>query len=228
MTGSTRTPLSAEQVTETVADPWRVVAGKLAAAYRTGSMVKGGEFVSRIIDAAEEANHHPDIDLRYGSVHLTLTTHSAHQLTEADVALANRITGIAADMALEVLPAPAAAIDLAIDALDIAAIRPFWKAVLGYSDGHSEEFADLVDPSGRLPTVWFQQMDSPRKQRNRVHFDLCLPQDVVHGRLQAAITAGGQLLSDEYAPAWWVLADPEGNEICLCTWQDPDDQMMSL
>ena len=46
-----------------VADPWRVIADRLAAAYNTGSMVRGGEFVAKIIDAAEEANHHPDIDL---------------------------------------------------------------------------------------------------------------------------------------------------------------------
>ncbi|WP_232717661.1 VOC family protein [Gordonia metallireducens] len=222
MTGSTRAPLTAKQATEVVADPWRVVADKLVAAYRTGSMVRGLEFVAKIVDAAEEANHHPDVDLRYGSVHLTLTTHSAHQLTEADVALANRITGIAAEMALGKLTDPVTAIELAIDAMDIGAIRPFWQAVLGYSDGNDKELAELADPAGRLPSVWFQQMDEPRPQRNRIHFDLCLPHDEVHERLQAAITAGGQLLSDEFAPAWWILADPEGNEICLCTWQGRD------
>ncbi|AZZ80066.1 pterin-4-alpha-carbinolamine dehydratase [Gordonia alkanivorans] len=222
MTGSTRTPLNAKQATEVVADPWRVVADKLVAAYRTGSMVRGLEFVTRIVDAAEEANHHPDVDLRYGSVHLALTTHSAHQLTEADAALANRITGIAAEMALEKLVGPVTAIELAIDAMDIGAIRPFWQAVLGYSDGNDRELAELADPTGRLPSVWFQQMDEARPQRNRIHFDLCLPHDEVHERLQAAITAGGQLLSDEFAPAWWILADPEGNEICLCTWQERD------
>ncbi|GAA10753.1 VOC family protein [Gordonia alkanivorans] len=222
MTGSTRTPLNAKQATEVVADPWRVVADRLVAGYRTGSMVRGLEFVTRIVDAAEEANHHPDVDLRYGSVHLALTTHSAHQLTEADVALANRITGIAAEMAVEKLVGPVTAIELAIDAVDIGAIRPFWQAVLGYSDGNDRELAELADPTGRLPSVWFQQMDEARPQRNRIHFDLCLPHDEVHERLQAAITAGGQLLSDEFAPAWWILADPEGNEICLCTWQERD------
>ncbi|MDH3045648.1 VOC family protein [Gordonia alkanivorans] len=222
MTGSTRTPLNAKQATEVVADPWRVVADKLVAGYRTGSMVRGLEFVTRIVDAAEEANHHPDVDLRYGSVHLALTTHSAHQLTEADVALANRITGIAAEMAVEKLVGPVTAIELAIDAVDIGAIRPFWQAVLGYSDGNDRELAELADPTGRLPSVWFQQMDEARPQRNWIHFDLCLPHDEVHERLQAAITAGGQLLSDEFAPAWWILADPEGNEICLCTWQERD------
>ncbi|WP_412753780.1 VOC family protein [Krasilnikovia sp. M28-CT-15] len=37
------------------------------------------------------------------------------------------------------------------------------------------------------------------------------------------MAAGGRLVSDERAPAYWVLADPEGNKICLCTWQNRDD-----
>ena len=81
-------------------------------------------------------------------------------------------------------------------------------------------WTDLVDPAGRLPSVWFQQMDEPRPQRSRMHVDLWIPTDELHERLQSAITAGGQLLTDEYAPAFWVLADAEGNEVCLCTWQD--------
>ena len=53
-----------------------------------------------------------------------------------------------------------------------------------------------------------------------MHVDLWIPTDQLHERLQSAITAGGQLLTDEYAQAFWVLADAEGNEVCLCTWQD--------
>jgi hypothetical protein len=36
----------------------------------------------------------------------------------------------------------------------------------------------------------------------------------------AAVAAGGTLVSDDEAPAFWVLADPEGNRMCLCTWQE--------
>jgi 4a-hydroxytetrahydrobiopterin dehydratase len=35
-----------------------------------------------------------------------------------------------------------------------------------------------------------------------------------------AIEAGGHLVSDTEAPSFWVLADPEGNEACICTAQD--------
>ncbi|MCH5641657.1 MULTISPECIES: VOC family protein [unclassified Gordonia (in: high G+C Gram-positive bacteria)] len=223
MTGSSGTPVTAAAATEVVSDPWRVLADKLVAAYKTGSMVRGGEFVAKIIDAAEVAGHHPDIDLRYGTVHLVLTTHSAHALTEADVALANTIAAIAVDLGIEPAPTPMTQFDLAIDALDIAAIRPFWAAVFGYKDAAEHQPIDLVDPDGRLPGVWFQQMDEARPQRSRMHVDLWVPHDELEHRLQSALEAGGRLLTDEYAPSFWVLADAEGNEVCLCTWQERAD-----
>jgi 4a-hydroxytetrahydrobiopterin dehydratase len=41
-------------------------------------------------------------------------------------------------------------------------------------------------------------------------------------RVAAAIAAGGRLVTDRYAPAWWVLADSEGNEVCVATWMGRD------
>ena len=82
--------------------------------------------------------------------------------------------------------------------------------------------AALVDPSGRGPAIWFQQMDAPRPQRNRIHIDVDVPHEAASARIDAAIAAGGRLLSDDAAPAFWVLADPEGNEACICTWQGRD------
>ncbi|HET9600995.1 MAG TPA: VOC family protein [Acidimicrobiales bacterium] len=38
--------------------------------------------------------------------------------------------------------------------------------------------------------------------------------------MDAAVAAGGVVVTDQYARSWWVLADPEGNEACVCTWQD--------
>lgn len=63
-------------------------------------------------------------------------------------------------------------------------------------------------------------MDPPRTNRNRIHFDITVPHDVAQARVAAALAAGGRLVSDHRAPAWWVLADVEGNEVCVCTWQN--------
>jgi 4a-hydroxytetrahydrobiopterin dehydratase len=53
-------------------------------------------FVNRVAEAAEEANHHPDIYLHgWNKVRLSLTNHSAGGLTETDFVLAARFDGLA-------------------------------------------------------------------------------------------------------------------------------------
>ena len=52
-------------------------------------------FVNRVATAADEADHHPDIDIRYSRVQLSLSTHSAGGLTERDLRLASRIDDLA-------------------------------------------------------------------------------------------------------------------------------------
>ena len=206
---------------------WRVLLGRIEARFRTGSFGAGAAFVGGIAAAAEAAGHHPDVDLRYPDVvAVALVTHASNGLTEADVALARTISHLAADAGIRSEPAALSRLEVAIDALDIAAVRPFWQALLGYvaepprtPDG---EVDAIVDAARIGPSMWFQQMDEPRPQRNRVHFDVTVPHDVAEARVEAAIAAGGTLLSDRRARAFWILADPEGNEACVCTWQDRD------
>jgi 4a-hydroxytetrahydrobiopterin dehydratase len=115
-------------------------------------------------------------------------------------------------------------IEIGIDALDAGAIRAFWRAVLGYADepGRSGAWDGLIDPLGQGPAVWFQRMDAPRPQRNRIHFDVSVPHDEAESRIRAALAVGGTLIYDAKAPAFWVLADAEGNEACVTTWQGRD------
>lgn len=206
---------------------WRVVSGRIDASFRASSFAGAAAFINDVARAADAAGHHPDVDLRYpGHVHITLTTHAVDGLTEADVALARTISDIAATARLASEPQRALGVEVAIDALDIDAVRPFWKAVLGYddeppSDGDGQVVA-IVDPQRIGPAFWFQQMDVARPQRNRVHIDVIVAHDVADERVAAAIVAGGHLVNGDAARAFWVLADPEGNEACVCTWQDRD------
>ncbi len=55
-------------------------------------------------------------------------------------------------------------------------------------------------------------MDAPRPHRNRIHVDISVPHDHAEARVAAVIAGGGHLVTDRNAPAWWVLADAEGNE----------------
>ena len=70
---------------------WRVVLGAVHATFRTGSFVRGLELVRRLTEAAEAANHHPDVDLRYPRVHVALSSHDVHGLTQRDVDHAPRV-----------------------------------------------------------------------------------------------------------------------------------------
>lgn len=203
-------------------EDWRVLVGAAHTVFRTGSFAAGVQLVDAIGELADAANHHPDVDLRYGTVTVRIVSHDVGGLSERDVALAARISAAAHELELRADPAAALHLTVGIDVLDRSAVRPFWQAVLGYDDGayeHSDDVPGLVDPAGRMPTVWFQQMDAPREQRNRIHVDVYVDEDIAEQRVADTIAAGGRLVTDQYAPAWWVLADAEGNEACVCTEQ---------
>jgi len=203
---------------------WRYLLGAIEATFVADSFGPAATLVEQIAAAADAANHHPDVDLRYpGRVHVVLMTHAVDGLTTADVELARTISSLAATAGLRAAPV-GSRLEVAIDALDIDAVRPFWKAVLGYEDfpppTPDGQVEVLVDPRRIGPAFWFQQMDEPRPQRNRIHVDVTVPHDEADARIAAAIAAGGHLVSDARARAFWILADPEGNEACVCTWQD--------
>jgi 4a-hydroxytetrahydrobiopterin dehydratase len=203
-------------------EDWRYLLNRIETIFRAGSFEDAAGFIQRIGEAAETARHHPDIDLRYPDlVHVALTTHSADGLTEADLDLARTISGMAAEAGMTAEPLVSQTVEIAIDAMDIEAVRPFWREVLGYVEvpGYPH---DLVDPRRLGPAIWFQQMDEPRSQRKRIHLDICVPHDLADQRVAAAVDAGGTLVSDDEARAFWVLADAEGNEVCITTWQDRD------
>lgn len=200
-------------------DDWRKLLFRIHATFRAGGFEAAADLIRRIAEAAEAAGHHPDVHLRYPDVvEVVLATHSEGATTQLDVDLARTISAIAAEAGAGSEPLAAQALEIAIDALDIAAIVPCWKAVTGWKQVGEE---DLVDPRG-TDAIWFQQMDAPRPQRNRIHLDVTVPHEVAEERVAAALAAGGTLVSDAAAKSFWVLADAEGNEVCVCTWQDRD------
>jgi 4a-hydroxytetrahydrobiopterin dehydratase len=58
------------------------------------SFVDAVAAITAIADVAEELDHHPDIDLRWRTLHLTLVSHSAGGVTESDLELARRIDAL--------------------------------------------------------------------------------------------------------------------------------------
>jgi 4a-hydroxytetrahydrobiopterin dehydratase len=213
---------------------WRYVLGGLQACIPVDSLAHGLRVAAHLAASVPDAATHLAVDVRTEHVVLRLRSPTATMATAADVQYARSLAAAVAEGGLELVPgsggsAPRAVqgIEVAVDAMDIAAVRPFWRAVLDYVDepGAGPEDA-LVDPLGQGPSIWFQQMDAPRPQRNRIHLDVSVPPDAAQARIAATLAAGGRLLADDEAPAFWVLADPEGNEVCICTWEgrDPPDR----
>lgn len=195
-------------------EEWRVLFTGACAYFRTGSFARGVALVEAIGRVADAANHHPDVDLRYGGVTVRLWSHDVDGLSDRDVELARDISAAARILGVDADPCAVQDVQIAVDAADIQAVMPFWRAVLGYRRVGDE---DLADAGGRGPTIWFQQTDERRPHRNRVHVDVAVPMEAAEARVAAALEAGGVLVSDEHAPTWWTLADPEGNEVDVAT-----------
>lgn len=167
--------------------------------------------------AAEEMNHHPDIDLRYPYVDVRLTSHDAGGVTERDVRLARAVSRLAAEAGVPLETAGVTRLELALDSPSFKTVLPFWAAVWGADV--SERSDELADRAGLLPTIWFQE-SGDEEPRQRWHPDVWLDPAQVQPRIDAALAAGGTMVSDDEAPSFWVLADSEGNRVCLCTWQE--------
>ena len=209
---------------------WRLVLGELRAEVLTGSLPLAADVAARAA-SAPGAEGHLRLDVRTDRVILALQTAAVGWVTERDVELARKISAVVDELRVETTAGveggggrSVQVLEIGIDTLDAGAIRPFWRAVLGYADepGRSGPWDGLIDPLGQGPAVWFQRMDAPRPQRNRIHFDVSVPHDEAGPRIQAALAAGGRLIYDAEAPAFWVLADVEGNEACVTTWQGRD------
>ena len=70
---------------------WRREEGGIRKRFRRDNFREAIAFVNAIADLAEEAGHHPDIDIRWRNVIIFLTTHEAGGVTDLDLDLARRI-----------------------------------------------------------------------------------------------------------------------------------------
>ncbi|MEO7447154.1 MAG: VOC family protein [Humibacillus sp.] len=212
--------LSREQSSEALPQ-WRHLLQRMHLTVRAPDFATALDFVARVGQLAQQHDHHPDVDLRFELVHVVLSSHDVDGITDRDVRLGLAIDEVVSQLGLRPEVAALTVVEIAVDALDIEAVRPFWAAVLGYDALGAQ---DLRDPLSIAPAVWLQQMDEGRPQRNRMHVDVTVAHDEAAGRIERALAAGGHLVSDAFAPSWWVLSDVEGNEACLCTWQARDPQ----
>ena len=181
---------------------WRIVRDDASLHFRTESFAAGVALVDAIGGMVETEHDHPDVDLRPDGVTVRLGANREGRFSERDLVFAQQISGAARELGASADLMGLQHIQVAIDALVIPDVLPFWRAVLGYEQVGDE---DLLDPHLEGPPLWFQQMDAPRPQRNRIHVDLYVPHDEAEARVAAAIAAGGRVVNDANAPGWWTL-----------------------
>ena len=209
--------LSTQEILNARLDDWRKLAQALHARYRITDFNAGAAFVAAVAEAAEAASHHPDLKMTYGAVDVSLCTREdGLWVTQKDIDMARKISQIARQKGLTPEPTAVTQLEIALDTADENGVAPFW-AVLLTGNPENKVYDSVLDPTGRVPSLWFQGTDEHEVPRQRWHFDLWLAPEVAEERIRAAVARGGSVVDDSEAPSFTVLADPDGNKVCVCT-----------
>ena len=206
-------------------EDWRVVEDGACAFFRIGSFAEGAKLVQAIAELPDLGPGQPDVDLRHDgvTVRLLTATDDWYGMSLRDVELARRISAAARELGLAADPSAVQALLVIPGALVTAEVVPFWRAVLGYEPRADSPDEDLVDPRGRGPAFWFEEMDEPRADGGgAIHVAVWLPYEQAKARVAAALAAGGRMVRDDRAPSWWTLADAAGNEADIATTKGRD------
>jgi 4a-hydroxytetrahydrobiopterin dehydratase len=207
--------LSTQEILDAGLDDWRKLAQALHARYRIADFRAGAAFVAAVAEAAESAGHHPDLKITGGVVDVSVCTHEdGLWVTPKDIGMARTISEIARQQGLEPEPTAVAQLEIALDTANEAGVAPFWSVLLTGSPDN-KIYDSVFDPTNRVPSLWFQGTGEHETPRQRWHFDLWLAPEVAQERIMAAVAQGGSVIDDSQAPSSTVLADPDGNKVCV-------------
>jgi 4a-hydroxytetrahydrobiopterin dehydratase len=206
-------------------EDWRVLSEGASAFFRTGSFAAAAKLVQGISELPELDEHRPEVDVRHDgvTVRLITITDDWYGMSQRDVELARRISAVAREQGLSADPSAVQNLLVVPGAPLIAEVMPFWRALLGYEPRGDSPDEDLVDPHRLGPSFWFEQMDEPRTDGGgAIHVAIWVPYEQAEARVAAALAAGGRMVRDQFAPAWWTLADAAGNEADISTTMSRD------
>ncbi len=114
---------------------------------------------------------------------------------------------------------PAPHFGLVLDCTDPERLAEFWSEALGYANvGSAGAYVALYPRHGGGPKLLLQRVTEPKTTKNRMHLDIETP-DI--GREADRLTdLGAKRVIDgtcsEHGSTWILMADPEGNEFCIC------------
>ena len=199
-----------------VAD-WRVTNPGLQAVFVCSSLAQAARLLPAILTAAERSAVEPDVDLRAEAVIVRVPYRGAERLPAGAAEFAAEVSRAAADLALTPDVTRIQSVDIYVAQHSATDTRPFWTAALGY-DPLGE--TDAIDPLRRGPQLAFNPIRGDLQGRGRTHIDVSVPADQAPARVAAALAAGGRLVDDSHAPAWWTVASPDGHGIDIAAWID--------
>jgi 4a-hydroxytetrahydrobiopterin dehydratase len=201
-------------------DDWRVLSEGACAYFRAGSFAAGAELVRAIGELEGLDDHPPQVDVRSHGVTVRLLTRADDYwgMSDRDVEFARQISAVARRLGVPADPTAVQTLLVIPGAPVTSEVMPFWRAVLGYEPRSDSPDEDLVDPQEFGPGFWFEPMDEPRADGGgAIHLAVWVPYEQAEERVAAALAAGGRLVRDDFAPAWWTLADAAGNEADIAT-----------
>lgn len=209
--------LNNQQILDAGLVEWRKLAQALYARYSVPNYTAAAGFVTAVSRVAEGDGHHPDLRLTDGVIDVSLCTHDdGLWVTQKDIDMARRISDIALESGLEPRPTEVTQLEIALDTAGEDSVGPFWSVLLTASPDNKIHDS-VFDPTRRVPGLWFQGTDAHETPCQRWHFDLWLAPEVAEERIAAAVAAGGSVVDDSAAPSFTILADPDGNRVCVCT-----------
>jgi hypothetical protein len=110
-------------------------------------------------------------------------------------------------------------LQVTIDCADPDQLADFWAAALGYvRRGASGPYRSIAHPGGTFPQLVFQRVDEPKVGKARIHLDVYV--DDLDAEVERLTQLGARPADDGSfeleGERWRVMADPEGNEFCVC------------
>jgi 4a-hydroxytetrahydrobiopterin dehydratase len=206
-----RTFLSAEGV-----DDWVVLHGGPTAVFVTGTLGAAARLADAIAQVPGLDGTRAQLVVVSGRLTVRLTR-EVWAIEPEHVDLARAISRVARSLGAVADRGAVHEVQLAIAAKPDAIDLEFWRAVLGYAPLHGD---NALDPLGYGSTVWMQELDPARPLRHAMHVDVSVAREHATARLAAAVAAGGVVVDESHAPAWWILADRSGNKVCIAAWPD--------
>ncbi|WP_374929476.1 VOC family protein [Kytococcus sedentarius] len=214
---------------------WRKLAQGLHTRYVVPDFAAGARFITAVAAVSNEVGHHPTVSMGEAHVDLRLTSsdaiyreddsteHVVEWVTERDVDLARRISGVAAEQGLVADPTAAVDFELGLETANPERVAPVWAALLtgdAASQGRGTPGEEIRDATRRTPNLWFDGLDEGRgtdsdAPAQRFHLEVYVAAEVAQERIDAAVAAGGTVVDDS-EPGLTVIADPDGNRGVLC------------